>query len=81
MLAAAAVIALLVLAALLGPLLSPYALDHVDWTLSPLASPPSLANGHWFGTDGNGRDLFVRVLVRHAGLAAGRRCSRPLSAS
>ena len=60
-LAAAAFIGLLVLAALLGPLVSPYALDQVDWTLSPLASPPSLANGHWFGTDSNGRDLFVRV--------------------
>jgi oligopeptide transport system permease protein len=59
--AAAAFIGLLVLAALLGPLVSPYALDQVDWTLSPLASPPSLANGHWFGTDSNGRDLFVRV--------------------
>jgi oligopeptide transport system permease protein len=60
-LAAGAVVVLLMLAALLGPLLSPYALDHVDWSLSPLASPPSLANGHWFGTDSNGRDLFVRV--------------------
>jgi len=59
--AAAAFIAVLVLAALLGPLGSPYAVDQVDWTLSPLASPPSLANGHWFGTDSNGRDLFVRV--------------------
>jgi len=59
--AAAAFIAALVLAALLGPLASPYAVDQVDWTLSPLASPPSLANGHWFGTDSNGRDLFVRV--------------------
>ena len=58
---AAAVIVLLVAAALLGPFASPYAVDHVDWTLSPLASPPSLANGHWFGTDGNGRDLFARV--------------------
>ena len=59
--AAAALIAALVLAALLGPLASPYDVDQVDWTLSPLASPPSLANGHWFGTDSNGRDLFVRV--------------------
>jgi oligopeptide transport system permease protein len=59
--AAIACIGLLVLAALLGPLVSPYALDEVDWSLSPLASPPSLANGHWFGTDSNGRDLFVRV--------------------
>jgi len=60
-LAAVLLVVLLLLAALLGPLLSPYAIDHVDWTLSPLASPPSFANGHWFGTDSNGRDLFVRV--------------------
>jgi oligopeptide transport system permease protein len=59
--AAAVLVLLLVVAALLGPLVSPYAIDQVDWTLSPLASPPSIANGHWFGTDGNGRDLFVRV--------------------
>ena len=59
--ASAALVVLLVVAALLGPVLSPYAIDHVDWTLSPLASPPSLENGHWFGTDSNGRDLFVRV--------------------
>ena len=58
---AAVLVVLLVGAALIGPAVSPYALDSVDWNLSPLASPPSLANGHWFGTDGNGRDLFVRV--------------------
>ena len=60
-LTAGLLVVLLLLAALFGPLLSPYAIDHVDWTLSPLASPPSFANGHWFGTDSNGRDLFVRV--------------------
>ena len=38
-----------------------YTLDQVDWSLEALATPPSLANGHWFGTDANGRDLFVRV--------------------
>ena len=59
--ASAALVVLLVVAALVGPLLSPYAIDHVDWRLSPLASPPSFENGHWFGTDSNGRDLFVRV--------------------
>jgi oligopeptide transport system permease protein len=58
---AGSVLVLLVLASLLAPLASRYAIDQVDWTLSPLASPPSLANGHWFGTDSNGRDLFVRV--------------------
>jgi len=59
--AAAGMIVLLVAASLIAPWLSPYALDEVDWTLSPLAVPPSLADGHWFGTDANGRDLFVRV--------------------
>jgi len=59
--AAAALIALLLIASLLGPLASSYGIDEVDWSLSPLAAPPSLASGHWFGTDANGRDLFVRV--------------------
>jgi len=58
---AGGLLVLLVLASLLAPLGSRYAIDQVDWTLSPLASPPSLGNGHWFGTDSNGRDLFVRV--------------------
>jgi oligopeptide transport system permease protein len=58
---AGGVLVLLVLASLLAPLASRHAIDQVDWTLSPLASPPSLTNGHWFGTDSNGRDLFVRV--------------------
>jgi oligopeptide transport system permease protein len=60
-LVAALLLGLLLLASLLAPLASPYAIDHVDWSLSPLASPPAFDNGHWFGTDGNGRDLFVRV--------------------
>jgi len=56
-----AVLAAIVVASLVGPALSPYAIDQVDWSLSTLASPPSVDNGHWFGTDSNGRDLFVRV--------------------
>jgi oligopeptide transport system permease protein len=60
-LVALALLAALVVASLLGPSLSDYTLDQVDWTLSTLASPPALDNGHWFGTDANGRDLFVRV--------------------
>jgi oligopeptide transport system permease protein len=59
--ASAGLVMLLVVAAVLGPMVSPYAIDHVDWSLSPLASPPSLENRHWLGTDSNGRDLFVRV--------------------
>jgi oligopeptide transport system permease protein len=56
-----AAMAALVIASLAGPALSPFAIDQVDWSLNPLASPPALGNGHWFGTDSNGRDLFVRV--------------------
>jgi len=59
--AALCTLAALVVVSLAGPAFSAYSIDHVDWSLSPLASPPGTANGHWFGTDGNGRDLFVRV--------------------
>ena len=58
---AVAMLAAVVVAAVLGPWASPHDVESVDWSLSPLASPPSLANGHWFGTDSNGRDLFARV--------------------
>jgi oligopeptide transport system permease protein len=57
------VLGALVVAALVGPVLSRYALDAVDWSQATLASPPSIDTGHWFGTDTNGRDLFVRVWV------------------
>jgi oligopeptide transport system permease protein len=58
---AMAALAMLVVLSLAGPVCSGISIDHVDWTLDPLASPPALANGHWLGTDGNGRDLFVRL--------------------
>ncbi|MEK0081681.1 oligopeptide ABC transporter permease OppC [Benzoatithermus flavus] len=54
------VLALITAAAILAPWLSPYAFDEINWDL--IAAPPDLATGHWFGTDNNGRDLFVRVL-------------------
>ena len=60
-LSALVLLALIVACALLGPHLSRYSIDQVDWNQAALATPPSLANGHWFGTDANGRDLFVRV--------------------
>ena len=52
-----AVIALLVVFA---PLFSPFEFDEIDWNL--ISTPPSLENGHIFGTDAVGRDLFVRSL-------------------
>jgi oligopeptide transport system permease protein len=60
---AAACLFAIVVGALVGPELSRYSLAQVDWSQGTLATPPSLARGHWFGTDTNGRDLFVRVWI------------------
>jgi oligopeptide transport system permease protein len=46
--------------ALLAPWLSPHPYDAIYW--ERILAPPDLAHAHWFGTDGNGRDLFVRTL-------------------
>jgi ABC-type dipeptide/oligopeptide/nickel transport system permease subunit len=54
-----AVIALYVLAALLGPWLLPY--DFQEQDLGALNSPPSLV--HWLGTDSLGRDVFSRIVA------------------
>jgi oligopeptide transport system permease protein len=56
----ALILAAMVLAVLVGPWLSPWDLDYTDWDHTN--SPPSLANGHWFGTDAVGRDILVRTL-------------------
>jgi oligopeptide transport system permease protein len=61
----AAVVSMVVLGviatlALFAPWLSPHPYDEVYW--ERIQVPPDFANAHWFGTDGNGRDLFVRTL-------------------
>jgi len=43
-----------------GPWFSPYNFDFTDW--ESVSAAPSLESGHVFGTDGLGRDLFVRTL-------------------
>ena len=55
-----AVLALITLMAIFAPWLSPHPFDEVYW--DQIGMPPDFANAHWFGTDGNGRDLFVRTL-------------------
>ncbi len=55
-----ATLALLVLAALVGPALAPYAYDAVN--KSDVWLPP-LTNGHLLGTDALGRDLLARLLM------------------
>ncbi|GAB4375765.1 MAG: ABC transporter permease subunit [Kiloniellaceae bacterium] len=54
------VLGVIALLAVFAPLLSPHAYDEIYW--DRIQSPPDFANAHWFGTDGNGRDMFIRVL-------------------
>ena len=55
------VVLLLIVFACVGLIhISPWELDEVDW--DNFGTPPSLVGSHYFGTDANGRDLFVRTL-------------------
>ena len=54
------VLGLVALACLLGPWLVPHGGEALDF--ERIAAPPSLADGHWFGTDSVGRDLLARTL-------------------
>ena len=47
------------LASVLVPAFWPHAVEDASW--ENILLPPSLENWHWFGTDANGRDQFVRV--------------------
>ena len=51
------VLGFVLVGALAGPWLSPWAFDAVDW--NAIDAPPSVA--HWFGTDAVGRDLLTRT--------------------
>jgi oligopeptide transport system permease protein len=59
-LVAGGVIGLVIVAAVLGPMVSPFAIDSLDW--EHMAAAPFGAGAHWLGTDRLGRDLFVRTL-------------------
>ena len=54
------VMVVMCLMVIIGPLVSPFALDQTDWY--QISARPDLASGHIFGTDNLGRDLFVRVM-------------------
>lgn len=47
-------------AVMFAPALSPYAYDFADF--DKISQAPALSDGHLFGTDAVGRDLFVRTL-------------------
>jgi oligopeptide transport system permease protein len=55
------ILSAILLLALFGPLLSPYSYETMDW--AAFSQPPSLSNGHIFGTDTSGRDVFVRTMI------------------
>ncbi|MCI0354951.1 MAG: ABC transporter permease subunit [Acidobacteria bacterium] len=59
-LASTVILTLVTLLVFLGPLLSPYPYDFIDWEY--IWGAPTLQAQHWLGTDSLGRDLFVRVL-------------------
>ncbi|MEX3958519.1 ABC transporter permease [Trinickia sp. EG282A] len=60
-LASLAILTLIVLACYAGPPLIGRDPAASDW--AAIAVAPTLASGHWFGTDELGRDLLVRTLV------------------
>ncbi|MEC6796627.1 oligopeptide ABC transporter permease OppC [Photobacterium sp. S4TG1] len=56
------ILGLITLAVIFGPMMSQYAFDDTDWYA--LHAAPSLgAEGHFFGTDSLGRDLYTRTLI------------------
>lgn len=62
----AAVVSIFILVAIVvfafvGPHLLPWAYDKIDWTA--IRKPPDFEKGHYFGTDGNGRDMLARTLL------------------
>lgn len=59
-LASSVLLTLVTLLVFLGPLLSPYPYDFIDWEY--IWGAPTVQAQHWLGTDSLGRDLFVRVL-------------------
>lgn len=54
------ILLIIVVLAILAPWLSPHEFDAIDW--DNFQAAPNWENKHYFGTDSNGRDLFVRTL-------------------
>ena len=55
------VLVFITLAVIIGPWLTPY--NYFSQDYDAIWQAPSLASGHWFGTDQVGRDLFARTLT------------------
>jgi oligopeptide transport system permease protein len=55
------ILVFIVLFAFVGPYLLPWSYDKIDW--AAFRKPPDFAKGHFFGTDGNGRDMLARTML------------------
>jgi oligopeptide transport system permease protein len=55
------ILAIIVVACVVGPMVLPHAFDETDWNATGIA--PTLQGFHLFGTDESGRDLLVRSLI------------------
>ncbi|WGL15916.1 oligopeptide ABC transporter permease OppC [Microbulbifer bruguierae] len=60
-LASLVILGLITLFVFVAPMFSQFAFDDVDW--AAMHAAPSMASGHYFGTDSLGRDLFVRIAM------------------
>ena len=63
--ASLAVLVLVAAFALLGDLAAPWSNEEIDWSMLGAVAEkgaPSLANGHYFGVDQLGRDLYARTV-------------------
>ncbi len=59
------VLVLIVIFACVGQFLARWSNEEIDWAMLGNVSAlggPSLENGHWFGVDETGRDLYARVV-------------------
>ena len=59
------ILTLLILFVIIGPSFAKFSIEEIDWAaLGDIAvlGAPSMENGHYFGTDSLGRDLFARTI-------------------
>ena len=55
------ILVLIVLFAFVGPNFLPWPYEKIDW--GSIRKPPNFDKGHFFGTDGNGRDMLARTML------------------
>jgi len=63
--ASVVVLVVIVLFTIVGPFFAKWSIEKIDWSITGKVltkGAPSLASGHYFGTDDLGRDLYSRVI-------------------